>query len=285
MTSPEQTPLEALVERGWIVPSYSTPRLIMSVSGLKGSGKNHFLYSAPGPIALLDLDVGQEGVVEKFQDTGKEVLYLPVEYTVRNPMESWQWVLYKVQELAYYAKIEGGPRTLGVDTFSELRDLAILAHSSSRGGAATIVASEVTPQMRTKANADIKEIIRHVKNAGMNGVFLQKMRYKWDGARREYTNELETQEWSQMGFEVQVELELYRHPAWQEGWCQYCSPGGVMAAGVNGQNVSHHPEPMEDRIHGQVGKCRQNPGLNGMRIPGRELSFDKVMGLVYGTNR
>jgi hypothetical protein len=44
-------------------------RLIVRIGGLEKSGKTHFALSAPGPIGLIDMDRGLEGVVEKFAAT------------------------------------------------------------------------------------------------------------------------------------------------------------------------------------------------------------------------
>ena len=43
-------------------------RLIVSVEGLEKRGKTHFAMTAPPPIAYFDMDIGAEGVVNKFED-------------------------------------------------------------------------------------------------------------------------------------------------------------------------------------------------------------------------
>ncbi len=43
-------------------------RLLMRVGGKEKEGKTHFGLTAPGPIGVLDMDRGLEGVIEKFAD-------------------------------------------------------------------------------------------------------------------------------------------------------------------------------------------------------------------------
>ena len=67
--TPEQ--LEAL---GFdLAPETPKQRLIISVQGEEGTGKNHFCFTAPGPIAVQSTDIGTEGMVEKFIAAGKQI--------------------------------------------------------------------------------------------------------------------------------------------------------------------------------------------------------------------
>src|SRR3990170_4136638 len=62
-----------------------TPRrLVISLSGPAKSGKSHFSLTAPEPIIYINVDIGTEVVVGKFQDKGKYVLI----YDARVPRES-----------------------------------------------------------------------------------------------------------------------------------------------------------------------------------------------------
>jgi hypothetical protein len=49
------------------------PRLLMAIDGPQKGGKTHFALTAPGPIGILNIDNGLEGVVEKFYDKGKTI--------------------------------------------------------------------------------------------------------------------------------------------------------------------------------------------------------------------
>jgi len=42
------------------------PRVILSVEGREKEGKSHLAMTAPGPIGIINMDLGLEGVVHKF---------------------------------------------------------------------------------------------------------------------------------------------------------------------------------------------------------------------------
>jgi len=55
-------------------PDIAKLRLIMRIGGLEKNGKTHFALTAPGPIGVIDMDRGLEGVVEKF--AGSKDIYV-----------------------------------------------------------------------------------------------------------------------------------------------------------------------------------------------------------------
>src|SRR3989442_15827804 len=42
------------------------PRVVLSIEGLEKQGKSHLALSAPGPMGIINMDLGLEGVVHKF---------------------------------------------------------------------------------------------------------------------------------------------------------------------------------------------------------------------------
>jgi len=97
-------------------------RLILSVEGMEKEGKTHFALTAPGPIALFNIDCGTEGVVEKF---------LPFKdiYTVDYPNRRYEtqadyddtWAQFLED---YYAALDSSHyRTLIIDTATELWEM------------------------------------------------------------------------------------------------------------------------------------------------------------------
>ena len=42
-------------------------RMVVALDGLEKMGKTSWALTAPGPIALQNLDIGAEGVIQKFQ--------------------------------------------------------------------------------------------------------------------------------------------------------------------------------------------------------------------------
>ena len=61
------TTIDSLKENGWQAGAPAAPRrLVCSIEGWDKSGKTHLAMTAPEPIVYLDLDVGTEGVKERF---------------------------------------------------------------------------------------------------------------------------------------------------------------------------------------------------------------------------
>lgn len=174
-------------------------RLIVSLDGLEGTGKTHFVLTAPPPIFLFDIDVGVEGVKEKFQDAGKDIYT----YEVRVPKgekqnvykELWREVLERVDKIYDYN--EG---TLGIDTNSELYELARLAHFGKL--------TQVLPHHYTEVKAEFREVLRRADDSNMNLVLVHKV-------KPVYVNNVRTKEYEIAGFDeakymVQVSLTMFK---------------------------------------------------------------------------
>lgn len=58
------------------------PRVICAVDGREKSGKTHLCLDAPDPVALLSFDFGDEDVVQKFQDKGRQVVVADLKWEV-----------------------------------------------------------------------------------------------------------------------------------------------------------------------------------------------------------
>src|SRR5271156_6583904 len=56
-------------------------RLIVAVDGAEKCGKSHFAMSAPGPLGIINLDIGLDGVVQKFQGQ-KEIWVTNIDFRV-----------------------------------------------------------------------------------------------------------------------------------------------------------------------------------------------------------
>ena len=48
-------------------------RLVISLAGFEKTGKTHLAFTGKSPIVIFNLDLGTEGVIEKFQAAGKEI--------------------------------------------------------------------------------------------------------------------------------------------------------------------------------------------------------------------
>lgn len=206
-------------------------RLIISSGGREKTGKSHFALSGPSPIVYLNVDIGTEGVVEKFQDAGKQVLI----YDVRVPRESKQdvyvplWGDLKTRIVKAYSLGQG---TVVWDTATEAYELARL----SRFGKLT----QVMPHNYTEVNNEWRELLRTAYDSTMNTVFIHKMKPVWVNNTR--TKDYEVAGFGEMDYLSQVNLVHYREDT---------EAGTVFSVYVK--------------------DCRQRPGVAGMTLRGLPL--------------
>lgn len=72
----EATPRDLGLKSDSFVTATSTTvssRVIASIEGSSGTGKDHFALGAPDPIVVFNFDCGLEGVIEKFVRKGKRI--------------------------------------------------------------------------------------------------------------------------------------------------------------------------------------------------------------------
>src|ERR1700723_169108 len=110
-----------------------THRLIVNAEGEEKSGKNHFSFSAPGPVYLHSFDIGNEGVVQKFQSE-KEIYIAEYELSMQ-PGEASAVEVAEAAEKVWQQFISNyrdglascGNGTTVVDTGTEMWELLRLA--------------------------------------------------------------------------------------------------------------------------------------------------------------
>ena len=174
-------------------------RIIMAVYGLEKQGKTHFALTAPGPIALLSSDVGEEGVIEKFWDN-KDIQIFETEKLDEDQADKADeaWLKFKAAFRGALRSTE--VRTIIVDTETEVWELIRLA----RFGRLT----QVRPHHYGPVNAEFRSLIRESFEHDKNLILLQKM-------KAQYVNDKKTGQWeragfSDLGFLVQVNAQVYR---------------------------------------------------------------------------
>jgi hypothetical protein len=217
-------------------------RLIASVSGKPKTGKTHFSLTAPPPIFFINIDIGTEGVVSKFQDDGKKIyIYdLRVPKTASKDIYVPMWEnLKKVFEKVYSL----GEGTVVVDTDTECYELARLAKFGKL--------SQIMPQHYTEVNNEYREVLRLAYDAKrMNSVFIHKMKPKYVNNAR--TSEYEPSGFGDMNYNSQINLISYR------------------------DDSSGSPE-----FSVFVEDCRTNPKVNGEYIRGEMCNFEFLLSLVH----
>lgn len=182
-------------------------RLIAAINGHRGKGKTHQGLTAPGPIALFNLDLGLSGVVQKFRREGKIVVVndMKVPATQQEAVAEWERFL-KAWTAALRAR---DIRSIVIDTESELWELIRMA----RFGALT----QIMPYMYTPVNAEYGRTLREIMTSDKNLILLRHV-------KPVYINDKRTKEYEAAGFGgvekiVEVVADVWREeeadtPTW-----------------------------------------------------------------------
>ena len=203
----------------------------------------HFALTAPDPIFFINVDIGTEGVLDKFQAEGKRIYV----YDVRVPRTAskdyyvpmWE-NLKKIFEKVYQV----GAGSVAVDTDTEVYELARLAKFGKL--------TQVMPQHYTEVNNEYREILRLAYDSVMNSVFIHKMKPKYIGNAR--TGEYEPSGFGDMAYQSQINVTMHREDS---------ESGPEFSAFI------------ED--------CRHNPNVNGEWLRGPMCTFEFLLELVHGS--
>jgi hypothetical protein len=153
-------------------------RVILSVEGPEKTGKTHFAFTAPGPIAYQAIDIGHEGVINKFE--GKKKIYSAI-YKFRPPVQAKAdedamveyakkfWDLY---ERDYDAALKAGVRTVIWDTATEVWEMLRL----SRFGKLV----QVPSQKYVEVNGIFNEIVRRAYDHDANLILIHKQKAEYE---------------------------------------------------------------------------------------------------------
>lgn len=262
MTINDQKTIDELKKMGFSDDYVETPRrLIVSSSGREKTGKSTFALTGRPPIIYLNVDIGTEGVVSKFQDMGKQVLL----YDVRVPktaaasqkeqtdvyLPMWRNVQNSVKKA--YTLHEG---TVIWDTATEVYELARLAKLGKL--------VQVMPHNYVEVNNEFRELLRVAYDSPMNTVFIHKVKPVWINNAR--TKDYEVSGFGDMDYLAQV-------------------------------NLVHFRQETEDEVQfsAYIKDCRTNPGVTGTLIEGLPVTkgeqsngfdplcnFDTLLNLVHG---
>lgn len=184
-------------------------RLIVSLQAPHKAGKTRWALTAPGPIAYINFDVGLEGVVEPFIAAGKEIMESQYRLTGRGAkgkmgdvkneaaVEMWE----RFQRDYFFAMDSGRFRTLVIDTGTEAYELIRLARFGKL--------AQVEPHHYGPVKAEFEEVIRAgLDSTTTNLILLHKVKDEYINDKK--TGRKEFAGYSNMGFLVQVILELWR---------------------------------------------------------------------------
>lgn len=240
-------------------------RLIVAVDGLEKCGKSHFALTAPGPIAVLNFDIGLEGVADKFVLEGKHVM--TANYDVPEGIANTQAMadaadrIWQQMVKDYYWALKH-VRTVVLDTATEVWELLRLA----RFGKLT----QVMPHHYGPVNAEYRKLIRAAYDHDANLVLLHKLKPEYETKvvnNKEVSNRTGRYVRAGMGdtgFLVQLNALAYRgdtDPLYTNDSVKLSlSPGGDFNLFIR--------------------DCRQNGTIGGTTIPQPLLTFPQVAQMV-----
>lgn len=173
-------------------------RLIVSVQGMPKQGKTHFSCTAPGPIAFLNFDMGDEGVVDaKFPEKDIHIADYRVAFPYEQPKAD---AAYKQFVNDYKAALGSDMRSVIIDTAVELWELERLAKLGKL--------SNVMPLQYGPVNKEYQELIRKAYDSDTNLILIHKL-------RKRYVNDQWDGSWERGGFHdtgylVQASVECYK---------------------------------------------------------------------------
>jgi hypothetical protein len=235
-----------------------TPRrLIVALAGQDGTAKTHFAMTGPAPIFYFDMDDGGEGVVGKFQESGKKVYT----YRVRTPhnrvQAEYQTMWFNTKE-AILTACGAGQGCFVFDTASEMYELSRLSHFGKL--------EQVQPFHYAQVNYEWQDILAAIYDSKMSAVMIHRVKPKYVNNAR--TSEYEVSGFSDTGYKVQVKLEAFKEVAEDDA----------------GNPVTQFGMTVE--------KCRPNAGLNGKTYkgvlpvkPGVKLQVDPVLNFDFLLNQ
>lgn len=229
--------------------SVTTHRLIVAVSGREKHGKTHFALTAPGPIAYQDLDIGTEGVIEKFVKSGKVIYHKEYGYTELkdrgvNNKEQFKPIWDKFKE-DYIAIMDSKVRTVVMDTASEVWELLRMAAFGKL--------DHVMPHHYGPVNAEYRSLLRMAYVSNKNLILLHKVKPQYIDDKR--TREYDRAGFGDTGFMVQVNMRCWRKMV-----------DDSLTFGVT------------------IDDSRQNADVAGMELTGDMCNFPMVASIITGVD-
>lgn len=224
-------------------------RLIMAIDGREKSGKSHFALSGPEPIGVINLDIGLDGVVQKWQDD-KEIYVHDVRVDIQGLKELTPEKAAAEADRAYsqvvkaYKAVLGQARTVVWDNATEIWELLRMARFGKL--------DHVKPHHYGPVNAEFRDLLRMAYDQDKtNLILLHKMKDEYVNDAR--TGLVKRSGFSDTGFLVQVNALCYRGPE----------------------------ETVPECFHMQIADCRQNAELADVDFGGQDCNFQSLAMQVF----
>lgn len=226
-------------------------RLIMSIYAKPKSGKTHFSLTAPGPIGYIAIDMGDEGVVQKFH---KDKKIFKSDYRLKIPPKGSDMNLVSAQSVAmwddmhsdlYYSLTKH--RTTVIDTADEAWGVLRLARFGKL--------DQVKPHHYGPVNAEFRDLFRECYDHDGNVIMIHKAKSEYIDDRK--TGKLERAGFSETGFLTQVELYMWR------------------------EEIEDRDDASDNGFRAKIISCRQNAEIEGEVLQGEMLNFPMLAMMVF----
>jgi hypothetical protein len=174
-------------------------RILMNVEGMEKGGKSHFALTAPGPISLIDMDTGLEGVVNKFSRQ-KKIYRAYFNYHDATSQTEWDNMWKKMKQAFYDSLATKSIRTIIADTASEMWELCRMAAFGKL--------AQVKPHHYAPVNAEFRDLIRKAYDSDKNLILIHKQKKEY--VDEKWTGNMERAGFGDIGYAVQANLISWR---------------------------------------------------------------------------
>lgn len=174
-------------------------RYIVSVEGRGKSGKTHFALTFPGPIAVLSLDIGLEGVVGKFTPS-KDILVrefvLPEANQAEAAKKLWADFRKSLNDCLGHKQI----KTIVIDTFTDAWEIIRYAKLDKLTG--------VMPVKYVEVNAEFRDMVKGFYKYDKNVVLLHKVKEEY--RENVFTGKMLRAGYGEVEYLVQSNIKAYK---------------------------------------------------------------------------
>jgi hypothetical protein len=174
-------------------------RLILNVEGQEKEGKTHFSLTAPGPIALIDMDTGLEGVVSKFLKE-KKIYVASFNYRDATNPDEWQAEWKKLKTCVLDALSSKNIRSLVWDSCTEGWEMMRMAAFGKL--------AQVKPHHYAPVNAEFRDLLRKGYDSNKNLILIHKQKKSY--VDEKWTGGYERAGFSDIGYAVQANIISWR---------------------------------------------------------------------------
>lgn len=245
-----QNAINQLVQLGFQAVAQPVPqRVIAKIAGPEKTGKTHIALTCTQPIIFISIDIGTEGVVEKFMNAGRQILYYDVRIPRNASAADYSTMWTKMDQIIDVA-LQLGTGTIVFDSWTEMYELARLKYFAGR-------LDKVNPGEYPVVYADLREKIRRIYDSSMSAILLTKMAPEFG------TRQLIEKGFGDTDFLVQANFITSRID---------------MQDPTTGAFWPHFGITVKD--------CRLNPFLNGMTFPsmgpnGDQFNMEQIIWLIH----